>query len=139
MSSPLGRPVRAAGPLGIKIANAAGALNLTLAELMRSQKFLESFGLRPQILAVADGTRILGGLVGGSVDISTMSGFGQVFPAIARGAPIKILAGGSLLPVLALFSARPGIKTLQDLAGKTLGTGSIGALVHQLKIGRAHV
>jgi ABC-type nitrate/sulfonate/bicarbonate transport system substrate-binding protein len=134
LSSPLGRPVRAAGPLGIKIANAAGALNLTLAELMRSQKFLESFGLRPQILAVADGTRILGGLVGGSVDISTMSGFGQVFPAIDRGAPIKILAGGTLLPALALFSARPGIKTLQDLAGKVLGTGSIGALVHQLTV-----
>ena len=134
LSAPLVAPVMAANAVGIKIANAAGTLNLTLAELMRQQQFLESFGLRPQMLAVADGTRILGGLVGGSVDISTMSGFGQVFPAIARGAPIKILAGGSLLPVLALFSARPGIKTLQDLAGKTLGTGSIGALVHQLTV-----
>ena len=134
MSAPPGWLLRAAAPAGIKIANAAGALNLTLAELMRQQKFLESFGLRPQILAVADGTRILGGLVGGSVDISTMSGFGQVFPAIDRGAPIKILAGGTLLPALALFSARPGIKTLQDLAGKALGTGSIGALVHQLTV-----
>ena len=134
LSAPLEWPVSAGGPVGIKIANAAGAMNLTLAELMRQQKFLESFGLQPQILAVADGTRILGGLMGGSVDISTMSGFGQVFPAIDRGAPIRILAGGALLPVLALCSARPGIKTLQDLAGKTLGTGSIGALVHQLTV-----
>jgi ABC-type nitrate/sulfonate/bicarbonate transport system substrate-binding protein len=62
------------------------------------------------------------------------SGFGQVFPAIERGASIKILGGGSLLPALALFSAKPEIKALKDLEGKTLGTGSIGALVHQLTV-----
>jgi ABC-type nitrate/sulfonate/bicarbonate transport system substrate-binding protein len=134
LSTPFVRAVMAANPVGIKIANATGGLNLTMAELMRQQRFLESFGLAPQILGVADGTRILGGLVGGSVDVSTMSGFGQVFPAIDRGAAIKILAGGSLLPALALFSAKPDVKALGDLAGKTIGTGSIGALIHQLTV-----
>ena len=125
-------PAMAAKPASIKIANAAGGLNLTMRELMRQQQFLESLGLAPEILDVADGTRILGGLVSRSVDISTMSGFGQVFPAIERGAPIKILAGAAMLPGLALFSAKPGVTALKDLAGKTIGTGSIGALVHQL-------
>jgi ABC-type nitrate/sulfonate/bicarbonate transport system substrate-binding protein len=85
-------------------------------------------------MAVADGTRILGGIVGGSVDASMMSGFGQVFPAVAHGAPLKILAGGALLPMLALFSGKPDVRTLKDLEGRTVGTGSIGALVHQLTV-----
>jgi ABC-type nitrate/sulfonate/bicarbonate transport system substrate-binding protein len=123
-----------ASRLPIKIANASGALNLTMAELMRRERYLESFGLSPDIIGVADGTRILGGIVGGSIDASLMSGFGQVFPAIDRGAPLKIIGGGALLPMLALFSARPDIKTLKDLEGRTLGTGSIGALVYQLTV-----
>lgn len=123
-----------ASPVVIKIANAAGGMNLTMAELMRQQKFLESFGLAPDVMSVADGTRILGGLVSRSVDISTMSGFGQTFSAMERGAPIKILAGGALLPGLALFSAKPGIGALKDLEGKTIGTGSIGALIYQLTV-----
>jgi ABC-type nitrate/sulfonate/bicarbonate transport system substrate-binding protein len=132
VSSSLPGSFVAAKPVGIKIANAAGSLNLTMAELMRQLQFLESLGLAPELLNVADGTRILGGLVGGSVDISTMSGFGQAFPAIERGAPIKILAGGAMLPGLALFSARPGVTVLKNLEGRTIGTGSIGALVYQL-------
>jgi NitT/TauT family transport system substrate-binding protein len=127
-------PTMAAGRPAIKIANAGGTLNLTMSALMRQQKFLESFDLAPDILTVADGTRILGGVVGGSVDVSMASGFGQVFPAIERGATIKILAGGALLPALALFSAKPEIRTLKDLEGKAMGTGSIGALVHQLTV-----
>lgn len=132
VGSPLMGSWVAAKPAGIKIANAAGSLNLTMGELMRQQQFLESFGLAPEMLNVADGTRILGGLVGGSVDISTMSGFGQAFAAIERGAPLRILAGGAMLPGLALFSAKPGVTVLKNLEGKTIGTGSIGALVYQL-------
>jgi ABC-type nitrate/sulfonate/bicarbonate transport system substrate-binding protein len=130
---PLAWPVKA-NPVGIKIANAAGGMNLPMRELMRQQRFLESFGLAPEFLDVADGTRILGGLMSRSVDVSTMSGFGQAFPAIEHGAPIKILAGGAVLPGLALFSARPGVTTLKNLEGKVIGTGSIGALVYQLTI-----
>lgn len=122
----------AARPTHINIANAGGSLNLTMGELMRQQKLLESFDLAADTLTVADGTRILGGVVSGSVDVSTASGFGQVFPAIERGAPLKILAGGALLPALALFSAKPKVQTLHDLEGKTIGTGSIGALIYQL-------
>jgi ABC-type nitrate/sulfonate/bicarbonate transport system substrate-binding protein len=124
----------AAGPVKIKIANAGGGLNMTMEELMRQQKFLESFGLEPEFITVADGTRILGGIVSGSVDVSMASGFGQVFPAIGRGAAIKILAGGALLPALALFSGKANVRSLKDLEGKTIGTGSVGALIYQLTV-----
>jgi len=128
------RLARAAARNSVTIANASGSLNLTMAELMRQEKLLESFDLKPNVLTVADGTRILGGVVSGSVDLSTMSGFGQAFPGIAHGARIKIIGGGALLPALALFSAKPAVKALKDLEGKTVGTGSVGALVYQLTV-----
>lgn len=128
------RSAIAVASIPLKIANATGGLNMVMAELMRQQRFLELFGLAPEILGVSDGSKILGGVVSGSVDCSFMSGFGQVFPAIERGAPLRIIGGGALLPVLALFSSKPNIRTLKDLEGRTVGTGSVGALVYQLTV-----
>lgn len=125
---------RAATPDAITIANTTGNLNVVMRELMRQQKFLESFDLAPKVMDVADGTKIVAGIVSGDVDCSTMSGFGQTFPAIEKGAPLKVLAGGALPPTLAVYSAKPEVKTVADLAGKTVGTGSIGALLYQLMV-----
>src|SRR4051812_23032379 len=83
--APMG-PALAAAPT-VKIANALGALNQTMDALLIQEKFLESVGLTQNILGVSDGTKILGGIVGGSADASAMSGFGLVFPAVERGAP----------------------------------------------------
>jgi ABC-type nitrate/sulfonate/bicarbonate transport system substrate-binding protein len=127
-----GRP--AAGNGAITIANAAGGLNMTLAAVMRQQRFLEAAGLKPDVSEVADGSRILGGLMGGTLDGSFMSGFGQVFPAIERGADIRVIGGAILLPVLAMFTSKPEIRRLKDLEGRTVGCGSIGALVYQLTV-----
>src|SRR5580692_9729423 len=69
-------------PTPIRVANAAGGLNLTMTALMRQMKYFEAFGLAPELMSVSDGSKILGGIVGGNVDISLASGFGQVFPAI---------------------------------------------------------
>jgi ABC-type nitrate/sulfonate/bicarbonate transport system substrate-binding protein len=121
-------------PAKITIANAAGALNLTMGALMKQQKFLESFNLDPELMQVADGSKILSGIVGGTVDVSMSSGFGQVFPAVERGAPLKILAGGALVPTTAMFTGRADIHSLKDLEGRTVGAGSVGALVYQLVV-----
>ena len=118
----------------IRIASAAGDLELTMNALMSQLGFMQALGLEPELLSVTDGTRILGAVVSGSVDISALAGFGQVFPAIEHGAALKILAGGALRPSLALFSAKPRIKTLAALSGKIVGTGSIGALIYQLTV-----
>lgn len=121
-------------PAHLTIANAAGGLNLTMAELLRQQRFLESFDLDASLVPVADGSKILGGIIGGSVGLSTMSGFGQIFPAIERGAPLRVLAGAALLPTLALFTGKGDVASLKDLEGRTVGTGSIGALLYQLTV-----
>jgi ABC-type nitrate/sulfonate/bicarbonate transport system substrate-binding protein len=133
-SAPFGAGFAQSARLKTTIANAAGNLNLAVQELLRQQGFMEEFGLEPTYLNVADGAKILGGLLGGDLDSSMMSGFGQVFPAIEKGAKLKIIAATSLSPSLALFTSKPDIKSLKDLEGRVVGTGSLGALLHQLVV-----
>jgi ABC-type nitrate/sulfonate/bicarbonate transport system substrate-binding protein len=118
----------------LTIGNTSGVLNQTMAELMRRQGFLESFGLSAKILEVADGSKILGGIVGGSLDASLMSGIGQVFPAIEQGGQLRIIGAGIVLPSLALYTGKADIRSLKDLEGRTIGSGSIGALTYQLTV-----
>jgi ABC-type nitrate/sulfonate/bicarbonate transport system substrate-binding protein len=133
---PFSRLYAAAPGAGIplSIANAAGGLNLTMTALMRRMKIMESFGLDPSFLNVADGSRMLGAILNGSVDASFMSGISEIFPAIERGGALKIVGGGTLTPTIALFTGKPYINSLKDLEGHTVGTGSIGALVHQIVV-----
>jgi len=76
----------------------------------------------------------MGAIYSGSIDLSPMSGFGQIFPAVEHGADIKIINAATLVPALALYSAKPSVKTLKDLEGKVVGVGALGSLVHQLTV-----
>jgi ABC-type nitrate/sulfonate/bicarbonate transport system substrate-binding protein len=116
------------------VADAAGAMNLAMHALMKRMRYYEAFGLKPDLVEVSDGSKILGGVINGSVDGSMMSGFNQVFPAIERGGPLKILAGGALIPVVSLYTGNPKVQSLKDLEGRVVGSGSIGALVYQLTV-----
>lgn len=118
----------------INIVNTSGGTNLVLAALMRQQGIFEEFGLDVTITNVADGAKLMGGILTGQMDICPLSGFGQVFAAIEKGAKMKVLGGGAILPLQGLLSIKPNIRTLKDLEGKTVGTGSLGALVHQLTV-----
>ncbi|MFC0410143.1 ABC transporter substrate-binding protein [Roseomonas elaeocarpi] len=119
----------------VTIANAAGSVNVTMQQLMKQQRYLEEFGLAPELMHVSDGTRINSGIIGGDIDLTTMSGFAQVFPAVERGAQLKLICGAALLPSLCVFTAKPEVRTLKDLEGRTVGTGSLGSLLHQLMVG----
>ena len=119
-----GRPSSGSSKV-VHIATAAGGLNQTMSELLHQQKFLESFDLTPDVVAMADGTKILGGIYSGSIDVSPMSGFGQVFPAVEHGADLKIINAATLIPAQALFSAKPNVRSLHDLEGKVVGVGSV--------------
>ena len=128
----LGCPAQALAATPITIANAAGALTQTMAAMMRQGGYMESFGLSPQVMEVQDGSKILGAIVSGSVDASSMSGFGQIFPAIEKGGGLKVIGGAMVSPTLTMYTGKPNIKSLKDLEGRTVGIGSVGALVHQL-------
>ena len=49
-----------------------------------------------------------------------MSGFSQVFPAIERGADIKIVNAAALVPMLGLYSGKDNVQSLKDLEGKVM-------------------
>jgi ABC-type nitrate/sulfonate/bicarbonate transport system substrate-binding protein len=118
----------------VHIATAAGNFNVTMNALLRQQKFLEAFDLNPELVPIADGSKILGGIYSGSLDVAPLSGIGQVFPAIEHGGALKIINASTLVPMLAVFSAKPDVESLHDLEGRTVGVGSLGALVHQLTV-----
>lgn len=120
--------------LKTRIANASGNMNLAVQALLRQEKFMEKFGVDAEFLNVADGSKIVGGLLGGDIDSSMMSGFGQVFPAVEKGAKLRIIAAASFAPTLALFTSKPAVQSMKDLEGKTIGVGAIGALLHQLVV-----
>jgi ABC-type nitrate/sulfonate/bicarbonate transport system substrate-binding protein len=101
---------------------------------MKRQGYWERFGLDPTIVNVADTSKIIGSLIGGDTDVCMLSGFAQAFPAIEKGARLKVLAGANALAPNSLFSSRPEIKSLKDLEGKTVGTGAIGAALHQITV-----
>jgi ABC-type nitrate/sulfonate/bicarbonate transport system substrate-binding protein len=118
----------------VRIVNTAGTFAATLQQLMRARGYLENRGLRPTFLNVNDGSQIIGALVSGEADICTASGFSQVFPAIARGADLKLLAGSELLLLHLIYTWRPEIRSLKDLEGRTVGTGAVGALLYSIVI-----
>lgn len=127
-------PTRAQEKLKIKIVNTQGNATVTMQELMRRRGYLQEFGIEPQITYVSDGSKLMGSLLSGENDICMFSGFSQVLTAIEKGAKLKIVAGALVKPEHAVYTKRPNIKTVQDLAGKTIGVGSIGALLHAMMI-----
>jgi len=123
---------RADGKYKVNIVNTDSNSTRTLQALLRNKGWLEEFGVEATTLNVSDGSKLMGALISGSSDICLLSGFGQVLVAIEKGAKVKVVGGASLLPSQALFTKRPEIKTLKDLEGRTIGSGSIGALLHQI-------
>lgn len=123
-----------ADPHSVRIVSTAATFTMTIQQLMRDKGYLAEQGLRPTFLYVADGTKIVSALIGGDADICSGSGFSQVLPYIERGGKLKVLAGAEVLLLHLLFSARPEIKSLKDLEGRTIGVGQIGALLHSMTV-----
>jgi ABC-type nitrate/sulfonate/bicarbonate transport system substrate-binding protein len=121
-------------PLPVNIVNTASNSTMAVQVLLKQQGFFDEVGLTPTTLNVADGSKLMGALISGSSDICLLSGFSQVFPAVERGGKLKILAGAGLLLQDAIYSAKPDVHRLKDLEGRTVGTGSPGALLHQFTV-----
>ncbi|PWK61304.1 ABC transporter substrate-binding protein [Aminobacter sp. AP02] len=114
----------------VSIATVSGIYAQTLTKLMINQGYLEQFGLEAKYVPVADGSKIIGALLSGEVDVCMGSGFPQVLPAIEKGGKLKILATASNAVMSVIYSGNPEIKSIKDLEGRTIGIGSLGAMVH---------
>lgn len=118
----------------VNIVNTSSNNSYTMQELLNRLGYLRDFGLQANTLNIADGSKLIGALLSGSSDICMLAGFSQVLPAIEKGGKLKLLAGAMLLDEHAIYSAKPDIHKVKDLEGKTVATGSPGALLHQLVI-----
>ena len=47
---------------------------------------------------------------------------------------MKLIGTAGQLAVQTIYTTRPGIKTVKDLEGRTVGVGSLGALLHQMMV-----
>lgn len=134
-TGPAARAARGQAQLDrVNIISASGNLTAIFEELMKQQGFLEKFGLIAKPVYVSDGSKLLGSLLNGEMDICPLAGFANIFPAIARGAEIKLVNGGVVLGQQTVVSAKPEIKSIKDLDGKTIGVGSLGAQLHQTMV-----
>ena len=81
---------------------------------------------------MTDGGKCVAALISGASQLCIWSGFNQLTPAIERGGKVRILAGALNLPSLALYSAKPNVRTVSDLQGKSIGIGAPGSVLHQM-------
>jgi len=124
------------GPSGpgipINILSSQGTQVLTIEKMIEQKGYYREFGLNPNAIPVASGTNIVGPLLTGEADICIFAGFSQLLAAIEKGADLKILGGASIKGQQALFSANPAVQSVKDLVGKSIGTGAVGAQLHQV-------
>ncbi|MFC0407200.1 ABC transporter substrate-binding protein [Roseomonas elaeocarpi] len=116
----------------LRIVNSGSNTVLTMQELVRQQGFFEQFGLDVETTNLSDGNKVAAALISGDVEACMLAGFSQVIPAIAKGAPLKIIAGALLKSNSVIYSSRPGIQSVRDLTGKTIGVGSVGSNLYWL-------
>jgi ABC-type nitrate/sulfonate/bicarbonate transport system substrate-binding protein len=125
-------PKAASDGMPVRIVSSQGPQVLTINTLMEQKGYFKEFKLAPESLAVASGTNIIGPLLNNKADVCIFAGFSQLLSAIEKGAELKILGGASIKGQQAIFSKNPAIRTLKDLEGHSIGTGAIGAQLHQV-------
>jgi ABC-type nitrate/sulfonate/bicarbonate transport system substrate-binding protein len=118
----------------LRVVMTQGISGLAIHELAKQQGFYTKFGVETEVLQVSDGAKCVAALLSGAADICAKSGFNQLTPAIERGAELTILAGALNLASLVMFTAQPGITSIADLTGKSLGIGAPGSVVHQMTV-----
>lgn len=118
----------------INIINTDTTDTLAFQQILQAKGWLEAYGVKASTTNVADGVKATAAITSGSADIALMSGFGQIFPLIAKGEPLKLIGGTGQLANFEVWSAQPNIRTLSDLRGKTVGIGAVGALLDQVML-----
>ena len=122
----------AGAPADLHIVDAGGTHELATVELLHRQGYFEQLGVRVRRTYVTNGADAADLVLSGACDAAIQIGFGPALAAINAGAPLRVIAAANLLTVHAIYSRQSDIRSLRDLAGRTLGIGKHGALVHQL-------
>ena len=85
----------------------------------------EKYGLKVNLIQISGSSKAMSALISGDVSICQMSG-NAVINAVAAGKDAVMIAGiYNTYP--AVLVAKPGIKTIEDLRGKTIGTDAVSS------------
>ena len=117
----------------IRIISNNGAENDSLEQLLRDRGFLEQTGIDVEFVKVNGPAVNLAGLLDGRADFCAISGFNPM-PDIAEGAAARIVGSAMKLTALSIFSRDPAIRSVKDLAGRSVGIGPRNFLLHATTI-----
>ncbi|HVY56586.1 MAG TPA: ABC transporter substrate-binding protein [Xanthobacteraceae bacterium] len=101
-------------------------------EIGKRAGIFDKHGLALDILYTQGGGETLQAVISGSVDIGIAAGAQAVMGAFAKGAPVRIIAGGTTGAgdLYWYVPASSPIRSFQDTNGKTAGYSTTGASTH---------
>ena len=112
--------------INMSIVNASATGSLAAGRIMQANGYFKRRGVTASTTYVATGSQVAAALASGSADLTVFSGLVSIMPAIAQGMQLKVLGGTEVVSTTALFSAEPGIRSIRDLKGQTIGVGAVG-------------
>jgi ABC-type nitrate/sulfonate/bicarbonate transport system substrate-binding protein len=116
----------------IKIINTSAVGAFAIDNLVNSGGYFKKAGVSATITNVSAGNQVLAAVATGSADLTMLSGMISVFPAIDKGLDLKVLGGTEVVSTSAIFSSNPSVKSVSDLAGKSIGVGAVGSELYDV-------
>ena len=109
-----------------------GTWDTSISEIGQKAGIFKKHGLNLDLLFTGAGAEVIGGIIGGSIDLSIASGISTVLGAYGNGAPLRIFSSEMAgQPEIYWFvPADSPIKTLADMNGKTIGYSAAGSSSH---------
>ena len=109
-----------------------GTWDTSISEIGQKAGIFKKHGLNLDLLFTGAGAEVIGGIIGGSIDLSMASGISTVLGAYGKGAPLRIFSSEMAgQPEIYWFvPADSPIKTLADMNGKTIGYSAAGSSSH---------
>jgi NitT/TauT family transport system substrate-binding protein len=109
-----------------------GTWDTSICEIGQRARIFKKHGLNLYLLFTGSGAEVMGGVIGGSIDLSIASGISTVIGGYGKGAPLRIFSSEMAgQPKICWFVlAKSPIKTLADMNGKTIGYSAAGSSSH---------
>jgi NitT/TauT family transport system substrate-binding protein len=123
-------PAWANDAIEVRVVANGGVENRTLLELMRRQGFLVSLGVEQALVVVDSPSATLEAVMADRADACIISGFNGLLRAIEKEAPVKVIGAALQSPALAVYTSRPEIRAVADLADRSVGIGPNFGLLH---------
>jgi ABC-type nitrate/sulfonate/bicarbonate transport system substrate-binding protein len=104
------------------------------------EEYLQKRGISPQIVPLKSGREVMQALAANQIDIG-IGGFINFMPAIAKGAPIKVLTTIVSSPSFLFVRPDNGLQNFNDLLGKrvALTVGGTNDLFFRLALSRENI